>query len=251
MGESRAGQFRRVAATVHTRGIDAMSGFEERAALAIADLVRHALRHERKLGDDSVRVLAVRLQQSATGAAARTATVIRADHVAAMLTSVLDQDLKARQAIELGEARGALDGPNADLLRKRYSPSLLRMWAKGRILDAHLRAAAEIRQAFELASTPDIRGSAELQERVDMSFSPARLEGVMADDQVARRVRRWLDKLGTERAEPVLAILVLERPFKDTERQFTMRNGTVGLLVRDALEAYCRLAGWGAAHKPY
>lgn len=209
---------------------------DQRVALALADVIKIALRHERWIGDGVVRTHALRLQQLTQRAQI-------ADQFPAMLASVLDEDRRQRENAELVAGR-ELDGPSGDFLRKRHGPVLLRLWARGRLRDVHLRAAAELREFLEGARTPDYHGSCELQERVDVSLRPSRLEGRMVDTSVERRVKRWRDAMDPTKAEAVLAIVVLEQPLKEIARRYTMRDASVALVLIAALEAYARLAGW-------
>lgn len=212
---------------------------EPRGARALVEALRLGLRQERRLDESGLRAAVVRLQLASDRP------------VKALLAPILDEDARVRENAQLMAGR-ELDGPTAELLRKRRGLVLLRMRKRGTLEDRHLRAAGEIREAYDaLSITPNISAAPIVQERVDVSLAPSRLTPSMVLDQIAAvSVRRWYDGLDHAKAAPIIAVVVEDAPLHQLEDRHAMRKGSLAGLVRAALDDYCRIAPWTVDTSP-
>ena len=209
---------------------------DQRSAQTLLEAVRLGLRQDRRLGESAYRQIVVRLQLGDRRG------------LGPVITPLLDEDRRLREYADLMAGR-ELDGPTVELLQKRRGLVLLRMRQRGTLEEHHLRAAGEIRAASEAGlRTPNVSSAYPVQERVDASLNPSRLSPSLAlDERVERCFKRWLEELDQTFAHAILAIIVDDKPLHIAESELSIGKGRMAKVVRDALERYCDMAGWGIA----
>ncbi len=141
--------------------------------------------------------------------------------------------------------------PRHDLVRRMYSA--------GRLRPEHVAAADDIRlvwQAFARALGPSSADPRLLALPRRRDRGQRRDIGIFSDrEEIAwrNRYRPWAAEAaltacgragGSTRFRLVFDAVVENRPLRDIERSYRLRNGVAGAHLREGLHRYAEIAGW-------
>ena len=139
--------------------------------------------------------------------------------------------------------------PTPETARKLTFDPLLALYRAGTISGTHLHCADEIATAFTLLTLPvSLRLSNPGSEvRSDPIGTEARwVETLEKRGKLFDRYKTWRQAMKSKRRgiSIALAIIIDRRSCRSVSRQFKIRDGIAGQIVRDALDLYAINAGY-------
>ena len=145
-------------------------------------------------------------------------------------------------------------GPTPETARKLAFDPLLALYRAGTISGTHLHCADEIATAFTLLTLPvSLRIS---NPGMEVRSNPVGTEARWAETLEKRgklldRYKSWRKAMKSKRrgVQIALSIIVDRRSCRSVSRQFQIRDGIAGQIVRAALDVYAINAGYLVGRK--
>lgn len=142
-----------------------------------------------------------------------------------------------------GGARLRLCKPTSQTSAKLQPDPLWTLSRRGVLTQEQIQAAWDIRQAFEVITVP-VRLRKAALEKIDCGAKE-----YVETSQVLRLLKRyndWIDELTRYRlqAGPVLDVVVESISCREVDRRRGVRKGATRALLIEALNLYCKVAGW-------
>ncbi len=217
-----------------------------RLETAILEAVRVGLRAERRTDSTAFRSAVGRVMLAAD-INARSVSLFGSE-----LTEQLGKLINAHMSTADDERTmrdRPLAGAQPHTMRKSRGRMLLKLEKRGLLTEWHMRAASEIRMLLggDALFSEGATGGCNLAQlvRVDNSTKvPSWPAGYGHSGQAKARYAKWATAMG-ERSLPgkaVVDVVVHDVSLRDAERDNELRNGSLAVIIRDALELYALVA---------